>query len=36
MIRIMLVEDNPGDALILNEMLKEIYDNHFELIHYKR
>ena len=32
----MLVEDNPGDALILNEMLKEIYDNHFELTHYKR
>lgn len=32
----MLVEDNLGDALILNEMLKEIYDNHFELIHYKR
>jgi len=35
-IRIMLVEDNPGDALILNEMLKEIYDDQFKLVHFKR
>lgn len=35
-IHIMLVEDNPGDALIINEMLKEIYDNKFELAHFKR
>jgi two-component system, NarL family, sensor histidine kinase UhpB len=32
----MLVEDNPGDALIINEMLKEIYDDKFELAHFKR
>ena len=35
-IHIMLVEDNPGDALIINEMLKEIYDDKFELAHFKR
>jgi PAS domain S-box-containing protein len=35
-IRIMLVEDNPGDALIINEMLKEIYDQDFELVHFQR
>ncbi len=35
-IRIILVEDNPGDALIIDKMLKEIYDNHFELIHFQR
>jgi two-component system, NarL family, sensor histidine kinase UhpB len=35
-IRILLVEDNPGDAVIINEMLKEIYDTNFELIHFKR
>jgi two-component system sensor histidine kinase UhpB len=34
--RIMLVEDNPGDALIINEMLKEIYNEQFDLIHFKR
>ena len=32
----MLVEDNPGDALIINEMLKEIYDQDFELVHFQR
>ncbi len=36
MIRIMIVEDNPGDALILSEMLKEIYNDQFELVHFKR
>ncbi len=36
MIRIMLVEDNPGDALIINEMLKEIYNDQFKLVHFKR
>jgi two-component system, NarL family, sensor histidine kinase UhpB len=36
MIRIMLVEDNPGDAVILSEMLKDIYGNQFELVHFKR
>ena len=35
-IHIMLVEDNPGDALIINEMLKEIYDDKFVLAHFKR
>ena len=32
----MLVEDNPGDVLIINEMLKEIYELDFELIHFNR
>ena len=36
MIHVMLVEDNPGDALIISEMLKEIYDDRFELVHFKR
>ena len=36
MIRVMLVEDNPGDALILSEMLREIYGNQFELINFKQ
>jgi two-component system sensor histidine kinase UhpB len=35
-IRIILVEDNPGDALIIEEMLKEIYDNKFELNRFQR
>ncbi|MTK11009.1 MAG: PAS domain S-box protein [Clostridiaceae bacterium] len=35
-IRILLVEDNPGDAVIIREMLKEIYKNKFELIHFQR
>jgi two-component system, NarL family, sensor histidine kinase UhpB len=35
-IRILLVEDNPGDAVIINEMLKEIYEDHFQLVHFKR
>ena len=35
-IRILLVEDNPGDAVIINEMLKEIYLENFQLIHFKR
>jgi two-component system, NarL family, sensor histidine kinase UhpB len=34
--RIMLVEDNPGDALIINEMLKEIYNEQYVLEHFKR
>ncbi len=36
MIRVMLVEDNQGDALILSEMLKEIYDKQFKLVNFKR
>ena len=32
----MIVEDNPGDALIINEMLKEIYNDKFVLAHFKR
>ena len=35
-IQIILVEDNPGDALIIKEMLKEIYDDNFDLEHFKR
>jgi two-component system, NarL family, sensor histidine kinase UhpB len=35
-IHILLIEDNPGDALIINEMLKEVYANNFELEHFKR
>lgn len=35
-IRILLVEDNPGDAVIIREMLKEIYKNKFELVHFQR
>lgn len=35
-IRILLVEDNPGDAVILEQMLKEIYNNKYELIHFLR
>jgi len=35
-IRIILVEDNPGDAIIIKEMLKDIYDTNFELIHFQR
>jgi PAS domain S-box-containing protein len=35
-IKILLVEDNPGDALIIKEMLSEIYNNHFDLVHFKR
>ncbi len=35
-IHILLIEDNPGDALIINEMLKEVYSNNFELDHFKR
>ena len=34
-IHIILVEDNPGDALIIEEMLKDIYDNDFNL-HFQR
>jgi len=34
-IRIILVEDNPGDALIIQEMLKEIYENKFDLHRFK-
>jgi len=35
-IRIILVEDNPGDAIIIQEMLKEIYDNQFDLHRFQR
>jgi two-component system sensor histidine kinase UhpB len=35
-VRIILVEDNPGDALIIQEMLREIYDNHFDLHSFQR
>jgi two-component system, NarL family, sensor histidine kinase UhpB len=35
-IRIILVEDNPGDALIIQEMLKEIYENNFDLHRFQR
>jgi two-component system, NarL family, sensor histidine kinase UhpB len=31
----MLIEDNPGDAVIINEMLKEIYIDKFELVNFK-
>ena len=31
--RILLVEDNPGDALLLREALREIDSPPFELIH---
>jgi PAS domain S-box-containing protein len=30
------VEDNPGDAIIIQEMLKEIYDNQFDLHRFQR
>jgi len=35
-IRILLVEDNPGDVIIIKEMLKDIYDGNFELEHFQR
>lgn len=35
-IRILLVEDNPGDAVILEQMLKEIYNNKYEITHFLR
>ncbi len=35
-IHILLIEDNPGDALIINEMIKEVYATNFELEHFKR
>jgi two-component system, NarL family, sensor histidine kinase UhpB len=35
-IHIILVEDNPGDALIIKEMLKDIYDDDFNLEHFQR
>ncbi len=35
-IRVILVEDNPGDTLIIKEMLKEIYGNNFELLNFER
>lgn len=35
-IRILLVEDNPGDAVILEQMLKDIYNNKYEIIHFLR
>jgi two-component system, NarL family, sensor histidine kinase UhpB len=36
MIHVMLVEDNPGDAIIIKEMLKEVYDDKFVLEHFNR
>ena len=36
MVRIIMVEDNPGDALIIQEMLKEIYDDNFDLHRFQR
>lgn len=35
-IKVLLVEDNPGDALIIKEMLKEIYGAHFKVTHADR
>ncbi len=35
-IHILLIEDNPGDALIINEMLKEVYADNFTVDHFKR
>lgn len=35
-IKILLVEDNPGDALLLDEMLKEVDGTQFQLLHATR
>jgi len=35
-IKILLVEDNPGDSLIIREMLKETEYTQFKLIHYPK
>jgi two-component system, NarL family, sensor histidine kinase UhpB len=35
-LKILLVEDNPGDALLLDEMLKEVDNTHFQLSHTTR
>jgi two-component system sensor histidine kinase UhpB len=35
-IKILLVEDNPGDALIIKEMLRDVYNDNFDLVHFKR
>ncbi len=35
-IHILIIEDNPGDALIINEMLKEVYADNFTVDHFKR
>ncbi len=36
LIKILLVEDNPGDALLLDEMLKEVGNTQFQLSHTTR
>ncbi|HEX7467346.1 MAG TPA: PAS domain S-box protein [Methanobacterium sp.] len=36
LIKILLVEDNPGDALLLDEMLKEVGNTQFQLSHATR
>jgi len=33
---ILLVEDNPGDVLIIDEMLKEVVGTKFNLVHTNR
>ncbi|MDD1764296.1 MAG: response regulator, partial [Methanobacteriaceae archaeon] len=32
-IKVLLVEDNPGDVIIIREMFKEIYGIHFKVTH---
>lgn len=35
-IKILIIEDNPGDARLIQEMLKEVKDINFEIIHVLR
>ena len=35
-IKILLIEDNPGDTKSIKEMLKEADDNRYEVVHTKR
>ncbi|WP_342378582.1 hybrid sensor histidine kinase/response regulator [Myxococcus stipitatus] len=35
-LRLLLVEDNPGDALLLQEELREVGTTHFEVLHVER
>ncbi len=35
-IKILIIEDNPGDARLIQEMLKEVKDIDFEIIHVLR